>query len=50
MLALKWDLNPFFYTIAIPALIAAVAIVLAERTRPRTAEEGAAAGALKPAE
>jgi AAHS family 4-hydroxybenzoate transporter-like MFS transporter len=50
MIALKWDLNPFFYTIAVPALIAAVAIVLAERVRPKDGEESAVAGTLKPAE
>ena len=50
MLALHWEINPFFYTIAVPALIAAVAIVLAERNRPRDGEDRAGVGALTPAE
>lgn len=49
MIALHWELTPFFVMIAVPALIAAIAIVLAEKTRPRTAEEGAVV-ALKAAE
>jgi AAHS family 4-hydroxybenzoate transporter-like MFS transporter len=50
MLALHWELSSFFYAVSVPALIAAVAIVLAEWTRPKDAEDTAAAGALKAAE
>jgi AAHS family 4-hydroxybenzoate transporter-like MFS transporter len=50
MIALHWDINAFFFLIAAPALIAAVAIVLAEKTRPRGEEDGVAPGALKAAE
>jgi AAHS family 4-hydroxybenzoate transporter-like MFS transporter len=49
MLALHWQLPAFFYAVAAPALIAAVAIFLAERSRPKD-EEGASDAALKAAE
>jgi MFS transporter, AAHS family, 4-hydroxybenzoate transporter len=49
MIALKWDLSAFFYAMAVPALIAAVAIVLAEKARPKEAEPHPVA-TLRPAE
>jgi AAHS family 4-hydroxybenzoate transporter-like MFS transporter len=50
MLALHWGLDAFFYMVATPALVAAVAIVLAEWTRPKAGETNGAAGALNAAE
>ncbi len=47
MIALKWELTSFFYAASVPALIAAVAIVLAEKMRPKEPE---ATLALRPAE
>jgi AAHS family 4-hydroxybenzoate transporter-like MFS transporter len=49
MIALKWDLSTFFYAMAVPALIAAVAIVLAERARPKE-DEPTPVATLRPAE
>lgn len=49
MIALKWELSSFFYVMAIPALIAAVSIVLAEKMRPKEVEPRAVI-TLRPAE
>jgi AAHS family 4-hydroxybenzoate transporter-like MFS transporter len=50
MLARHWELTAFFHAVAIPAVIAAVAIVLTERMRPKQSAEGLTARAASAAE
>ncbi len=49
MIALHWQLPAFFYAVAVPALVAAIAIFLTERSRPKD-EAGAPGLARKAAE
>jgi AAHS family 4-hydroxybenzoate transporter-like MFS transporter len=50
MLALHWELTAFFHAVAVPALVAAIAITLTERVRPKGRSDALPASIVAAAE